>query len=266
MSLDRETLEEIAEKCLERPSDAMFWDDRLFTTHGALIHWAELGDDLLEESNYLSALELIRGAAGENADEHVIDGTSRHWACGSLRTIYVQVYESYEDEECECEPYFEHEDGCEQDEDSWYCQNYCLFECDGEQCLPEEPEFTEAFKVAAELTHGLLDYPIIDESDYSEREWNAFEEALKEAVEHAQREYTLVDTVAEDEAIAQRFYEDESATHRQTWCRAEDVDWGVVAEEYKAARNAYFEERAYEVYRWNVLGYNPNQLEFDFAV
>ncbi|QOV06203.1 hypothetical protein KGG72_gp73 [Streptomyces phage Salutena] len=265
MSLDRDTLNEIAERCLERPSDAMFWDDRLFTTHGAMLHWAELGDDVLEESNYLSALELIKGAAGDLADEHVIDGTSRHFACGSLRTIYVQVYESYEDYECECEPYFVHEDGCNQDEDSWYCENFCLVECDGEECLPEQ-EFTAAFEEAAEILVGLQDYPIVDESDYNEREWNQFEETLKEAVEYAQREYTLVDSVEDDEAIAQLFYEDESTTHRMAWCRAEDVDWEVVADEYRATRDAYFEERAYEVYRWHVLGYNPDQLELDFAV
>ncbi|ATI18858.1 hypothetical protein SEA_DIANE_74 [Streptomyces phage Diane] len=262
MELDRETLEKAAEEALSRPSDAMFWDDRLFTTHGAVFHWAELGDDLLEESNYLTALDLIRGAAGDFADEHVIDGASRHWACGSLRTIYVQVYETYEDEECECEPAFEHEDGCDQDEDSWYCQNYCLYECDGEQCLPEELEFTAAFKEATELAVYLRDGgAVLDDSDYSEREWEAFEKALKEAVEHAQREYTLVDTCAEDDAIAELYYQDEGNAHRQNWCRAEDVDWDVVAEEYREARDAYFLERATEVYRWNVLGYNPDQLE-----
>lgn len=265
MELDRDTLTKAADEALERPRDAVFYDDRLFTTHGAVFHWAELGDDLLEESNYLTALEEIRGAAGDFADEHVIDGTSRHFACGSLRTIYVQVYESYE-EECECEPYFEHEDGCDRDEDSWYCQSYCLYECDGERCLPDEPEFTPAFIRATELALALQDYPVLNESDYSEREWKAYEETLKEAVEYAQREYTLLDTVEDDDAIARRFYEDESTTHRRQWCRADEVDWEVVAEEYKAARNAHFEEKAYEVYRWNVLGYNPNQLAFDFAV
>ncbi|MFF3249715.1 hypothetical protein ACFYWP_01600 [Actinacidiphila glaucinigra] len=262
MELDRETLEKAAEEALTRPSDALFWDDRLFETHGAVFHWAELGDDLLEESNYLTALDRIKGAAGDFADEHVIDGTARHFACGSLRTIYVQVYETYEDEECECEPYFEHEDGCEQDEDSWYCQSFCLFECDGERCLPEEREFTKAFIEATELALYLKGGgAILDDSDYSEREWEAFEKALKEAVEHAQREYTLVDTCAEDDAIAQRFYEDESTTHRNQWSRPDDVNWDIVEEEYREARDAYFLEKATEVYRWNVLGYDPDQLE-----
>jgi hypothetical protein len=265
MELDRETLEKAAEEALARPSDAMFWDDRLFETHGAVFHWAEYGDDLLEESNYLTALDLIRGAAGDDADEHVIDGTSRHWACGSLRTIYVQVYETFE-EECECDPYFEHEDGCDEDEESWHCQNFCLVECDGERCLPEEQTFTPAFIEATELALYLRDGgAILDDSDYSEREWEAFEKTLKEAVENAQREYTLVDTCAEDGAIAELYYQDEDNTHRQSWCRSEDVDWEVVEEEYREARDAYFLERATEVYRWNVLGYNPDQLELFVA-
>ncbi|MEU9605438.1 hypothetical protein [Streptomyces sp. NPDC048057] len=266
MELDRETLEEAAEEALSRPGGAIFWDDRLFETHGAVFHWAEHGDDLLAESNYLTALDLIKGAAGDLADEHVIDGTSRHWACGSLRTIYVQVYETYEDEECECEPTWEHEDDCEHDEDSFYCELYCRIECDGEECLPEQEEFTAAFIEATKLALSLQDCPILDDSDYSEREWEAFEKTLKEAVEHAQCEYTLVDTCAEDDAIAELYYQDEDNTHRQSWCRAEDVDWGVVAEEYRGARNAYFLERAIEVYRWNVLGFSPDQLELDAAI
>ncbi|UFD98010.1 hypothetical protein PQC18_gp72 [Streptomyces phage Pablito] len=300
MSLDRETLEEIAEKCLERPSDAMFWDDRLFTTHGALFHWAELGDDVLEESNYLSALALIQGAAGDDADEHVIDGSSRHWACGSLRTIYVQVYED-ELPECgaeRCEREAEYAVALGDVKGGNYCQEHTewgrsllanaalsdiIFDEPGD--VPEDAAqqiyeeqysktsegsaprtFTAAFIEAAELAHGLLDYPIIDESDYSEREWEGFEQALKEAVEQAQREYTLVDTCEDDEAIAQRFYENEDHTHRSQWCRADDVSWSTVEEEYREERDAYFLEKATEVYRWNVLGYNPDQLELDIAV
>ncbi|ATI18776.1 hypothetical protein SEA_DAUDAU_75 [Streptomyces phage Daudau] len=262
MELDRETLEQAAQEALERPSNAMFWDDRLFETHGAVFHWAEYSDDILEESNYLTALDLIKGAAGDNADEHVIDGTSRHWACGSLRTIYVQVYETYEDEECECEPTWEHEDDCEQDEYSVYCQLYCRIECDGEQCLPEQEEFTPAFIEATKLALYLKEGgAILDDSDYCEREWEAFEKALKEAVENAQREYTLVDSCEDDDAIAQRFYEDESTTHRNQWSCPDDVSWEIVEEEYREARDAYFLEKATEVYRWNVLGYNPDQLE-----
>lgn len=203
MTLDRETLEQAAEEALKRPSDAMFWDDRLFNTHGAVFHWAERGDDLLEESNYLTALDLIRAAADDGrpdtevSDEQVIDGTSRHWLVGSLRTIYVQVYD-------------------------------------------EDGEFTPAFAKATELALSLQDYPILDESDYSEREWKAYEETLSEALDHAEREYWS-DTEQEQAAIRERFYE--GPAQHLDWHRAEDVDWDKVAEEYGKVRDAHFEER-----------------------
>ncbi|MFF7800228.1 hypothetical protein [Streptomyces olivaceus] len=274
MDLDRDTLDEIAEQALERPSDAMFFDDRLFTTHGALFHWAERGDDILEESNYLSALAAIQGAAGDDVDEHVIDGTSRHWGFGSLRTIYVQVYDDNAMKCRECGDVAT----CiakrrKRDRRRFYCAWH------GERWVAEmarwnlsvaplenyRAKFTPAFVEAAELVDYLRGGgSILDESDYSEREYEAFEEALKTAVEQAQRDY--YDTCDEDDKIAERFYEDESATHRNQWCHPDDVCWVTVAEEYGAARDEYFDELAYEVYRWNVLGYNPDQLELDFAV
>lgn len=255
MELDRETLEKAAREALEQPSNASFWDDRLFTTHGAVFHWAERGDDLLEESNYLTALDRIKAAADDGrpdtevSDEQVIDGSSSHWAYGSLRTIYVQVYE-----EAECPGGHDGEDYVLEGGNP-YCDGACV----------TEREFTAAFVEATELALSLKDYPILDDSDYSEREWEAFQEAMKEAVEQAQREYTLVDTSDQDDEIAQRFYEDESTTHRNQWCRADDVSWTVVEEEYREARDAYFLEKATEVYRWNMLGYNPDQLELFVA-
>ncbi|KPC89290.1 hypothetical protein ADL35_02300 [Streptomyces sp. NRRL WC-3753] len=238
-SLDRDALTEIAEKALKRPSDAMFWDDRLFTTHGAMFHWADNGDDILAESNYLSALALIQGAAGDFADDHVIDGSARHFAFGSLRTIYVQVYETCE-EECECEPTFQHEEHCDHDEDSWYCQNFCEVECDGEQCLPEKPEFTAAFKEAAELAYGLVDYSIIDESDYSEREYERFQTNLNEALEYVQRDFED-DSEEQSAAISERAYEGglgELLGELPEAC----VDTDKVAVIYREARDAYFAE------------------------
>ncbi|MFJ6183742.1 hypothetical protein [Streptomyces sp. NPDC092295] len=280
MELDRETLEQAAEEALTRPSNAMFYDDRLFTTHGAVFHWVERDDDLMEESNYRVALDLIKSAADDGqpgtavSDEHVIDGTSGHWLVGSLRTIYVQVYEDNVMRCRDCDEvaawavsrkkYGRRQFLCASHKETWDygTERYGL---PALEPIVYRPKFTAAFVEATELALSLQGYPVLDESDYSEREWEAFEKALKEAVEWTQREHALVDTCADDDAISERFYEDESTTHRNQWCRADDVDWNVVAEEYEAARDEYFDERAYEVYRWNVLGYNPDQLELDFA-
>ncbi|MEU9795043.1 hypothetical protein AB0E27_31385 [Streptomyces sparsogenes] len=277
MELDYDTLARAAAEALERPSDAMFYDDRLFTTHGAVFHWAERGDDLLAESNYLTALALITAKADEDrpdtevSDAQVIDGTSSHWLVGSLRTIYVQVYD---DSSMRCRNCGEiatwiarrrksdrRRFYCEPCKDRWYW-DMAQWGLSTTPAVAYRPRFTPAFVEAVELAEYLRGGgAILDDSDYSEREWEAFEKALKEAVEEAQREYVLVDTIEDDEAIAQRFYGDESATHWSQWCRPDDVCWSTVAEEYKSARDAYFLERATEVYRWNMCGYSPDQIE-----
>ncbi|MFE4451442.1 hypothetical protein [Streptomyces sp. NPDC056796] len=264
MDLDRKTLEEAAVEALERPSNAHFYDDRLFTTHGRVFAWAEQSDDVLDESNYLSALALIKGAAGDDADECVIDGTEKHFAHGYQRTLYVQVYETYE-EECECEPTFEHEDGCDRDEEAYYCQNFCLIECDGEQCLPEELEFTDAFIKATKLALYLQDCAVLDESDLSERERKRFEENVQRALDDAQGGYAW-DTFEERTEIQNRTFQASELSELMGYEANAEVSWEKVAEIYADYRDTYFEELAVEVYRWNVLGYHPDQLEFSFAV
>ncbi|AVO22560.1 hypothetical protein PBI_PAEDORE_77 [Streptomyces phage Paedore] len=262
-TLDRETLNEIAAQCLTRPSNAHFYDDRLFDTHGAMLSWSEQSNDLMEESNYLTALGLIKGAAGDDADAHIIDGSERHFACGYMRVLYVQVYESYEDYECDCEPTWEHEDECAHDEDDSYCQLFCRIDCDGEECLPEQ-EFTAAFKEAAELVSYLQgDGAILDDSDYFEREYDRWLKDVSDALDDAQREY--VDDTAEEEAAIRELveYGDRIGDTNEG---SEGANWSLTKEIYADYRDTYFEEKAYEVYRWNVLGYNPDQLELDIAV
>jgi hypothetical protein len=92
--LDRRTLERAEKEGLERPSNSSMWDPRLFETHAATLSWAERGDDLAEESNYLKVLEHLRDLAGEDADEHIIDASIRDWAVGSLRQLFVQTRDS----------------------------------------------------------------------------------------------------------------------------------------------------------------------------
>ncbi|WLW38620.1 hypothetical protein [Streptomyces phage Verabelle] len=211
MNVDIDTLIEYAESGLERPSDAAFWDDRLYTTHAPVIGWAERGDDILEESNYLSTLELVQGAA--ESEDHWIDATVGHWLVGSLRQLFVQVYE---DETRE--------------------------------------DFTQAFIEAVEIAEGLKDYPVVDESDYSDREWKRYEENLSEALDQAQREFDL-DTDEEAQAIRDAFYE--VSGDRLPWDGA-DVSWDAVEELYREVRDEFFTAL--------VLGVHPGQLELDIAV
>jgi hypothetical protein len=207
--IDIDTLTEWADKALQRPSDAAFWDERLYETHGSTLTWAERGDDILEESNYLSALDIVKGAAEDEDD--VIDATCGHWLVGSLRQLFVRVYD-------------------------------------------DQGEFTAAWKAIVEIGEGLEAYPIVDESDYSEREWKLYEENLSEALDQAQREYDL-DTDEESQAIRDAFYEVQG--DRLPWDGA-DVSWDAVEELYREVRDEFFTAL--------VLSVHPDQLALPIAV
>lgn len=90
--LAKDVLEKAAEEALTRPPDSAWWDKRCFNTHGLTFEWFNQVHNLVDESNFYVALELIREAAGPRAEEHVVDGEASHWAYGSVRYIFVQVY------------------------------------------------------------------------------------------------------------------------------------------------------------------------------
>lgn len=95
MDIDRADLDRAARAALTQPSDSHMWDERYYDTHGVTFSWADRSDDLIEESNYHAALAAIRGAAvhtGNDPDDHVIDASVNHWAYGSLRQLFVRVY------------------------------------------------------------------------------------------------------------------------------------------------------------------------------
>lgn len=240
---DEDVLKEYANKAFERPSNAFFWDERCYTTHVPVMGWAERGDDILEESNYHSALKRIEEAAED--ESHWWDGTASDWLVGSLRQIWIQVYEGGCPEGCEGPEEFTHEEFCAHDPENRYCRMWCKHECDG-SCSGTERTFTAAFREAVSIAESLHTDPILDESDYSERESEAFEKALTDAIESAQRDY-WEDSDQESEGIAERYREDDYATHRNQWCHPDDVDYKVVAEEYAESRDAYFTERAQEI-------------------
>ncbi|QYW07916.1 hypothetical protein SEA_REDBEAR_70 [Streptomyces phage RedBear] len=266
VNVDIDTLVEYAENALERPSDAAFWDDRCYTTHVPVIGWADRGDDILEESNFHSAKSLIEGAATE--EEHVFEGSAGHWLVGSLTQVWVQVYETRP--ECNtigCEEESEYLATFPHGDEGHYCDEHreglegtFLAELLRIEFEDLHRDFTAAFIEAVEIQEALKDYPILDESDFSEREWERFEENLTEALGEARREYED-DTTADETDIENRIFADSALSDLFGYEANAEVSWERVAEIYAEYRDAYFLERATEVYRWNYLGYNPDQLE-----
>jgi hypothetical protein len=144
---DDDDYRKAADEALTRPSDASFWDDRLYTTHGGpIVSWAPDSDDLISESNYHTVLEHLQSIAAEaGEDDAVIDGTVKHWTYSYFRVIYVQVY-------------------------------------DGEGNFTRT--FKEAYCVARFLRD---EGPIFDETDFNDREWQQnerlFDETLSEVAD-----------------------------------------------------------------------------------
>jgi hypothetical protein len=89
-SVDRETLEQAAREALERPEPSHMRDSRLYVTHAPVISWAVNGDDLVEQSNYLTVTKYLTDLAGTD-DQLVIDAQMQDWAVGPLRQTFVQV-------------------------------------------------------------------------------------------------------------------------------------------------------------------------------
>lgn len=83
-------LEKAEQEAMVRPEPCYMRDERLYTTHGPVISWAERGGEEIPESNYLLVTAHLSEIAGPD-DRMVIDGTFSDWAVGSLRMTFVQV-------------------------------------------------------------------------------------------------------------------------------------------------------------------------------
>jgi hypothetical protein len=205
--IDNDTMAKAAREALTRPQNYGAWDERWYTTHGCVMSWADRGDDILAESNYLTAVALLEGAvahdetgASEARGDDVEDSSASHWLVGSLRQLFVRVYD-------------------------------------------EQGQYTPAFREAVSIGLSLQDYPILDESDYSERETEAWFKALDEAIDQAARAYRDVDTVLDEQAIDAHMRADSFS--RMPECgHPDELSWDAVADAYRAYRDEYYEARA----------------------
>lgn len=103
----------------------------------------------------------------------------------------------------------------------------------------EDGDFTPAFVRATEIAHALRDYPVFDESDWSERELEVHEEYLRMALDDAVHEWAF-DSEEESAAIRDAVLEE---SRFDTFGYGDDLSWTLVAEGYAEARDAYFEAR-----------------------
>jgi hypothetical protein len=206
-TLDADTLAKAAEEALARPSDSAWFDDRLFDTHGCVFTWADRSDDLLGESNFHTMLAELQGIAAS--------------------------------EDNECEP----DDVIDVSAGHWAVGSVRHIFVRVRDYVGYTPVFAEAARMALYIRD---EYPILDESDYSEREWKAYEEDQDNALADVKR--THGEDSSEDEGkITERFYSAVSDGRFDTFLGSEGADWDAVAEGYNAVRDEYFGERAAEI-------------------
>jgi hypothetical protein len=189
-------LAEAEAEAMQRPSNSAMWDDRLYTTHAPVMSWAELGDDLVAESNYLCALKILEAANREGEDD-VIDASIHDWLVNRLRQIFVRV----------------------RDETGEFT-----------------PAWLEAVGIALFLRQGN---PVLDDDDLSERESEAFEEELDDAIKHVEFHGEDADALDQQlrELTAERYRE------QSGW---NEVDWKQVSAIYERVRDEHYEKLADE--------------------
>jgi hypothetical protein len=204
---DHEHMTMVAREALTRPDDSAWFDDRAFTTHGLVMSWADRGDDIVAESNFHTALDMLNAAvahdetgASEARGDDVFDGSASHWAWGSQRMIFVRVYD-------------------------------------------EHGDFTPAFRVAVDIAWTLAHGDgsgILDEHDHNAREYAAWETEVDDAVDYAARGY--VDSEAE-RALFYWLLTSHPEYREGLWDTVgfPSVDYDAMAKLYQAVRNDHFE-------------------------
>lgn len=194
-----EDLAQAEKEAFARPSDASFWDERMYDTHAPVMSWADRGDDLLEASNFHAALAILTDADTGEDDPHVFDASVSHWLVGSLQQIWVRARD-------------------------------------------DSGAFTPAWRTAVAIAFALQEYPVLDESDLSERESEAFDTQFDDALWQARNAFDSA-RYAEDEDApdltdtqhalvadgVREAHSDGADFHGDSYA---DCNYGAVADEY----------------------------------
>lgn len=143
---------DFAREALARPSDFGWWGfDEMFDTWGFTGIAMHRDSDLLQISNYHSVVRDLRHDFGDDFDEHFQEVGLKHWAVGHTDNLCCRILNRS----------MPHSDITDDD-------------------------VTDYFKKAVDIAISLReDYPVYDECDYSDRQWVAAYDWLKECLSHS---------------------------------------------------------------------------------
>lgn len=140
---------DLAREALKRPSDFGWWGfDEMFDTWGFTGIAMHRDSDLLDISNYHSVVRDLRDDFGDDFDEHFQEVGLKHWAVGHTDNLCCRILK-------ESKPH----------------------------SMITDDDVTDYFKKAVDIAISLReDYPVYDECDYSDRQWEAASDWLKECL------------------------------------------------------------------------------------
>lgn len=197
--LPDESYIEAAKAALTRPDSFLYYgsNDELFDTWGMLPFVQHRDSDVLDRSNYRTILDELKGHAvwedcdgAEDSSEMVDDFSASCWLHG------------------------------------WREQITCRVLIDGNRLVGID-NLTDTFKASVEIQHALMDYPIFDESDYSELEseesWAAFEEAWSSV------DWEEVSPNHDDDDMKSAVYRELTECETRDWFSDDEITEAVIA-------------------------------------
>jgi hypothetical protein len=198
---DDDVLAEYAAKLGERPSNYLAWGDYgQYDTHVPVYAMATNSDDIMAESNWHAMRDALNGAIAHGDREPFDDLHELGESHWAVGPLRM-LYVRVRDE------------------------------CTG--------QYTPAFRMAVELLESLSDYPLLDESDYSEREYTAWLDVMDDALDSAARTHRDADTPT-DEVMFYWLVTRESGERLCNSCSPDDVDWGRVQTVYDEIRDEHY--------------------------
>lgn len=247
---DADMLARWAATSLERPSDYMNFDrETQYETHGAVMNWANRGDDLIAESNFHVMLEELNGTVeNDGSVGDVLDRSASHWLVGSLRTIFVRVYL-----------------------EGWDAAKVARVA----KRAPGDVVrlYTPAFRRAVDLLVKLWDYPLLSDDDHSEREHEAWQSVVNDAIDSAMNDFpddSETEQVMFYELLTSGYrskrepqyveYRDLYDMFSRGESRPDSVDWDAVSNEYARVRSDHFEWLAERHWSAEIAWEHRNQL------
>lgn len=231
--LDNDALEALAQEALaSRPSPSAMWDERLYVTHAPIMSRAVNQDDLLADSNYEKVLEHLEAFSAVWDDT----ATDRR-ACLEERTDVFAAEMRAQEMQCECETCSPSVIDARISDWAWGPIDQLFVRthwADG--------TLTQVWGEAMRIIIGLQDYPVFDDSDFSEREYEAFMTDYDDALNDVVNNYP--DDSDADIAVLTlrvRLASQDLDLYGDGYASA---DWDAIADLYRQTRDAYFEERA----------------------